>query len=68
MEVHDSQGNIVAYVISAHDDDAWLYAEARLYFAKHRDEIEAAGRRRDGVTTAELLAKLASLEEHPRDQ
>jgi hypothetical protein len=61
VEIRDGDGKVVAYVLPAHDDEAWLYAEARLYFAKHREEIEAAGRRQGGVTTAELLAKATAM-------
>jgi hypothetical protein len=68
VEVHDTKGNVVAYVLPANDADVWLYAEARVYFAQHREEIEAAGRRKGGVTTAELLAKAAALAEQSKDQ
>ena len=61
VEVRNSEGKVVAYVLPAGDEETWLYAEARVYFEKHRTEIEAAGARRGGVTTAELLAKAAAL-------
>lgn len=61
VEVRDQTGQVVAYVLSPADRDSWLYAEARMYFVEHRSEIEAAGARRGGVTTAELLAKAAAL-------
>jgi hypothetical protein len=63
VEVRDQAGQVVAYVLRPADRDAWLYAEARVYFNEHRTEIEAAGARRGGVTTAELLAKAAAVED-----
>ena len=61
VEVRDQAGQVVAYVLPPADRDAWLYAEARVYFNEHRTEIEAAGARRGGVTTQQLLAKANAL-------
>lgn len=57
VEVRDQKGAVVAYVLPAADHEAWLYAEARVYFERHREEFAAARARHSGITTAELLAK-----------
>ncbi len=57
VEVRDNGGNVIAYVLPPNNREAWAYAEARLDFEQHRDEIAAALGRCGGVTTAELLRK-----------
>jgi hypothetical protein len=59
LEIRDAAGKVVAYVLSPADEQAWAYAKARVYFENHREEFEAAAKRRDGITTSELLAKAA---------
>jgi hypothetical protein len=60
VEVRDGNGKVVAYVLPAHDEEAWLSAESQIYFEQHKNEIEAAGDRDGGITTAELLKKAAA--------
>ena len=62
IEVRDGNGKTVAYVLPADNREAWLYAEAQIYFEQHKNEIETAGDRDGGITTAELLKKAAALE------
>ena len=57
LEIRDAAGKVVAYVLSPADEQAWAYAEARVYFENHREAFKAAANRRSGITTAELLAK-----------
>lgn len=60
LEIRNAEGKVVAYVLSPADEQAWAYAEARVYFENHRHEFAAAAKRKDGITTAELLTKLAA--------
>jgi hypothetical protein len=64
VEVRNGEGKVVAYVLPAGDEETWQYAEARVYFEKHRAEFEAARARRKGITTAELLAKAEAITNH----
>jgi hypothetical protein len=61
IELRDADGNVVVYVLSPKDEQAWAYAEARVYFENHREAFREASARRSGVTTAELLAKAEAL-------
>lgn len=60
IEVQDSDGKVVAVVLSATEHEAVVYAEALRDVAEHRDELKAALTRRGGITTAELLRKAAA--------
>ena len=60
LEVRNQDGAVVAYVLPPADHEAWLYAEARVYFEEHREEFAAARERHAGITTAELLAKASA--------
>jgi hypothetical protein len=60
VEVQDSEGRVVAFVLSPTDRQAWTYAEAALDLSQHPDEISRALQRTDGVTTSELLQNAAS--------
>jgi hypothetical protein len=68
VEVRDSQGRVVAFVLSPTDHQAWTYAEANLDLNQHPDEVRQALARSGGVTTAQLLqnAAAAAEKEHPR--
>jgi hypothetical protein len=46
LEIRDTDGNVVAFLLSQEDREAWAYARARIYFDEHRAEIEAAMARR----------------------
>jgi hypothetical protein len=59
LEVRNERGDVVAFVLSPADYEAFTYAEAERDFEIHRPEVEAAMTRRGGVTTAELLRKAA---------
>jgi len=59
VEVRDVLGNIVAFVVSPTDREAWTYAEANFDLDQNLDQVRRALGRRGGVTTAELLAKAA---------
>ncbi|MDX1948581.1 MAG: hypothetical protein SFU86_24555 [Pirellulaceae bacterium] len=63
LEVRDQNGKVVAYLLSPDNRGAWLYAQARLDFEEHRQEIELALTRKGGISTAELLAKAVALGE-----
>ena len=58
VEVRDAGGNVVAYVLTPHDREAWMYAEANLEVSQYRDQLLAASRRSGGVTTKQLFEKL----------
>lgn len=60
VEVRDAQGNVLAIVLSPADHQAWIYAEAHLDLDQHKDEVQRAIERRDGVMTAQLLENAAS--------
>jgi hypothetical protein len=60
VEVRDAEGQVVAYVLSATEREAWIYAEANAEIDQHRDEIERALGRRGGITTRQLLEKAAA--------
>jgi hypothetical protein len=59
IEVQDSDGKVVAVVLSATEHEAVVYAEALRDVAEHRDELKASLSHRGGITTAELLRKAA---------
>jgi hypothetical protein len=61
VEVQDSQGRIVAFVLSPTDRQAWTYAEASLDLTHHPDEVARAIARSGGVTTSQLLQNAASV-------
>ncbi|MEX0613297.1 MAG: hypothetical protein WD738_02500 [Pirellulales bacterium] len=56
VEVRDAQGNVLAFVLSPADHEAWTYAEANLDLNYHQDEVRQALERRGGVTTLQLSA------------
>ena len=60
VEVQDSQGRVVAFVLSPTDRQAWTHAEAALDLSQHPDEISRALHRTGGVTTAQLLQNAAA--------
>ena len=55
VQVLDTEGNVVAYVLSPVDREALIYAEAKLDLDRHRDEVQQALSRRGGTTTRQLL-------------
>jgi len=57
LAVCDQQGKLLAYVVSPQDREAMAYLDAYRDYEAHRGEIEAALKRRGGVTTKELLEK-----------
>jgi hypothetical protein len=61
VEVRDLEGNVLAYVLSPEDREAWTYAEANLELNEHRDEVHRALARRGVVTTKQLLAKATAV-------
>ncbi len=65
VEIIDVEGNIIAYVLSPDDRGILTYAEARLDFDQHREEVNKATSRRGGVTTKQLLENAkAALQAH----
>jgi hypothetical protein len=60
VEVRDPQGNVLAFVLSPTDREAWTYAEANLDIMQNWDDIQKAIGRRGGITTAQLLEKAAA--------
>lgn len=60
IEVQDSDGKLLAIVLSPADQESVTYVEAHLDANEHRQEIDQALARRGGVTTAELLDKAAA--------
>jgi hypothetical protein len=56
VEVRDAQGNIMAFVLSPTDREAWTYAQANMDLDQNLDQVRRALGRRGGVTTAQLLA------------
>jgi hypothetical protein len=63
VAVLDTQGNIVAYVLSPADREEMVYAEARRDLYQNWDQVDAALKRRGGVTTKELLERARSAAE-----
>jgi hypothetical protein len=61
IEVRNSQGELLAYVVSPNVRDAWIYAEANRDIDQNIEQVRAALARRGGITTAELLKKAAAL-------
>lgn len=59
VEVRDVEGNVVAFVLSPTDREAWTYAEANMDLNENIEQVRAALGRRGGVTTAQLLANAA---------
>ncbi|MCI0334673.1 MAG: hypothetical protein L0228_15765 [Planctomycetes bacterium] len=59
VEVRDVQGNILAFVLSPKDHEAWTYAEAHLDLNQHMDQVRQALGRRGGITTSQLLEQAA---------
>jgi hypothetical protein len=57
VEVLDMQGNVIAYVLSPVDREALIYAEAKLDYDRHPEELRQALGRRGGITTQQLLEK-----------
>ena len=57
VAVLDTQGNIVAYVLSPADREGMVYAEARRDLYQNWEQVDAALKRRGGVTTEELLER-----------
>lgn len=68
VEVQDSQGRVVAFVLSPTDRQAWTYAEASLDLSQHTDEVAKAISRTGGVTTTQLLQNAASAVEKEAPQ
>lgn len=68
LEVRDAQGNLVAFVLSATDQEALTYAEANIYLNQHSDQVRQALGRRGGVTTAQLLTNAAAAAEQAAQQ
>ena len=60
VEILDVDGNIIAYVLSPDDRGKLTYAEARLDFDQHREEVSNATSRRGGITTKQLLENAKS--------
>jgi hypothetical protein len=59
VEVRDAQGNVLAFVLTPGDREAWTYAEANVDLNENQEQVRQALGRRGGLTTAELLAKAA---------
>jgi len=59
VEVRGTRGELLAYVLSPTDRDAWTYAEANLDIDQNIEQLRAAMKRRGGVTTKEMLEKAA---------
>ena len=59
VEVQDPQGNVLAFVLSPTDREAWTYAEANLDITQHFGDVQQAMGRRGGITTSQLLEKAA---------
>ena len=57
IQVNDSSGQLVAFVLPLNDLAAWTEAQLIREIGEHRDEIRAAMQRGGGVTTAELLER-----------
>ena len=57
VEVRDTDGNVVAFVISPFDREALTYLEAYRDFEENREQIRQASQRRGGVSTQELLER-----------
>jgi hypothetical protein len=57
VEVRDSQGHVLAFVIAPNDAEALTYAEANLDIHQSLAPVQQALERCDGSTTAELLQK-----------
>lgn len=66
VEVRDTSGKLLAFVLSPTDREAWTYAEANLDIEANMEAVRQAMTRRGGVTTRELLAKAAAAEEATR--
>ena len=60
VEVRDTQGNLLAFVLSPTDRDAWTYAEANLDINQNLDQVRRALGRSGGSTTVELLTTAES--------
>jgi len=59
VEVRDAQGNVLAFVLSPNDHEAWTYAEANFDITQNFGEVQQAIGRRGGITTSQLLEKAA---------
>ena len=57
VAVLDTEGNVIAYVLTPIDREALIYAEAKLDLDQHREELRQALGRRGGITTQQLLEK-----------
>ena len=67
ITVLDSEGNTLAYVLSPGGREELIYAEAQRDLDVHRDEVQHALARREGITTTELLSRAkAAAEEGSR--
>jgi hypothetical protein len=62
VAVRDVAGNVLAFVLSPTDREAWTYAEAHLDLTQNIEQVRKTIGRRGGITTAELLAKAVSAE------
>ena len=60
VEVQDMQGNVVAFILSPADTQAWTYVEANFDLDRHEDKVRQTLKQRGGVTTAQLLDNAAS--------
>ena len=48
VEVRDAQGNVLAFVLSPNDHEAWTYAEANFDITQNFGEVQQAIGRRGG--------------------
>jgi len=60
VEVRDSLGNVIAFILSPSDHAKWAYADAHSDLDTHKHEVQQALNRSGGITTAGLLEKAAS--------
>ena len=44
IEILDTEGNVIAYVLSTVDREALIYAEAKLDLDRHQEELRQAAR------------------------
>jgi hypothetical protein len=55
IQVRDTDGTVVAFVLSQAGHQAWVYAEAHRDLDEHQQEVREALGRRGGVTTKQML-------------
>ena len=60
VELRRENGELIGFVLPAHDRAAWAYAEACNDIDANTEQVRAAVARRGGISTQELLQRAAA--------